>query len=76
MRVTGRLIEPAQSREGAIGVTEVEKDKILQILRDRGEYARAQWVDRQLPQRVDLDKNADLLATLRISPSQLTDPLV
>ena len=74
MGVTGRLIEPAQSREGAIGVTEVEKDKILQILRDRGEYARAQWVDRQLPQRVDLDKNAGLLATLRISPSQLTDP--
>jgi hypothetical protein len=55
-------------------MTEVDKDKILQILRDRGEYARAQWVDRQLPQRVDLDKNAGLLATLRISPSQLTDP--
>ncbi len=55
-------------------MTEVDKDKILQILRDRGEHARAQWVDRQLPQRVDLEKNAGLLATLHISPSQLTDP--
>jgi hypothetical protein len=54
-------------------MTEVDKDKILQILRDRGEYARAQWVDQQLPQRVDLEKNAGLLATLHISPSQLTD---
>jgi len=55
-------------------MTEVDKDKILQILRDRGQDARAQWVDRQLPQRVDLDKNAGLLATLLISPSELTDP--
>ena len=55
-------------------MTEVDKDKILQILRDRGEHARAQWVDRQLPQRVDVEKNAGLLATLHISPSQLTDP--
>jgi len=55
-------------------MTEVDKDKILQILRDRGEHARAQWVDQQLPQRVDVEKNAGLLATLHISPSQLTDP--
>ena len=55
-------------------MTEVDKEMILQTLRDRGEYARAQWVDRQLPQLVDLDKNAGLLATLHISPSQLTDP--
>ena len=55
-------------------MTEVDKDKILQILRDRGQHARAQWVDRQLPQRVDLEKNVGLLATLHISPSELTDP--
>ena len=55
-------------------MTQVDKDKILQILRDRGEHARAQWVDQQLPQRVDLEKNVGLLATLHISPSQLVDP--
>jgi hypothetical protein len=55
-------------------MTEVDKDRILQILRDRGQHARAQWVDRQLPQRVDLEKDVGLLATLHISPSDLTDP--
>jgi hypothetical protein len=55
-------------------VTEVDKQKILQILRDRGLDARAEWVDRQLPARVDLDKNAGLLATLHISPADLADP--
>lgn len=60
-------------RQGA-GITEVDKGKILQILRDRGLHARAEWVDRQLPQRVDLEKNAGLLATLHISPSELADP--
>ena len=55
-------------------MTEVDKRKILQILRDRGLQARAEWVDRQLPERVDLEKNAGLLATLDISPSDLADP--
>jgi hypothetical protein len=55
-------------------VTDVDKQKILQVLRDRGLYARAEWVDRQLPARVDLEKNAGLLATLQISPADLADP--
>jgi hypothetical protein len=58
---------------GAI-VTDVDKQRILQVLRDRGQYARADWVDRQLPARVDLEKNAGLLATLHIVPSDLADP--
>ena len=33
-------------------MTEVHKRKILQILRNRGLHARADWVDRQLPERV------------------------
>jgi hypothetical protein len=31
-------------------------------------------VDRQLPERVDIERNAGLLATLQISPAELTDP--
>jgi hypothetical protein len=59
---------------GLTVMTEVDKQKILQVLRDRGLYVRAEWVDRQLPARVDLDKNAGLLATLHISPADLADP--
>ena len=55
-------------------MTEVDKQRILRVLRDRGLDARAEWVDRQLPERVDLDKNAGLLATLHISPADLADP--
>jgi hypothetical protein len=67
-------IELPVPQGGRLGMTEVDKRKILQILRDRGLHARAEWVDRQLPERVDLDKNAGLLATLHISPADLTDP--
>ena len=55
-------------------MTEVHKRKILQILRNRGLHARADWVDRQLPERVDLDRNAGLLAPLHISASDLAEP--
>jgi hypothetical protein len=54
-------------------MTEVDKQKILQVLRERGLHARAEFVDRQLPERVDLDKNAGLLATLNIRPADLAD---
>jgi hypothetical protein len=54
-------------------MTEVDRQKILQVLRDRGLYARADWTERQLPTRVDLNKNAGLLATLHISPADLDD---
>jgi hypothetical protein len=67
-------VELRVPRRGLTIVTEVDKQRILQVLRDRGLHARAEWVDRQLPARVDLEKNAGLLATLHIRPSDLADP--
>jgi hypothetical protein len=49
----------------------VEKAEILAILRSRGLHARADWVDRTLPEVVDTDKNAALLQTLNIDPAAL-----
>jgi hypothetical protein len=60
--------------KGMIIMTEVDKQRILQVLRDRGLHARAQWAERELPDRVDLERNAGLLATLHISPADLADP--
>ena len=54
-------------------MTEVDKQRILQVLRDRGLHARAQWAERELPDRVDLERNAGLLATLHISLADLAD---
>jgi hypothetical protein len=49
----------------------IEKAKILQILRQRGQDTRAEWVDRELPAEVDTDDHAGLLATLRLTPTDL-----
>jgi hypothetical protein len=51
----------------------IDKSKILDALRRRGQYARADWVDRELPDRVDTVRNAGLLATLNLDPADLTD---
>lgn len=52
---------------------EIDKVKILQALRDRGQHTRADWVDRELPDRVDTDRHAGLLATLGLDPAKLAD---
>lgn len=50
---------------------EIDKAKVVELLRRRGLDDRAAWVDRQLPARIDVDQNAGLLATLKIDPSEL-----
>jgi hypothetical protein len=50
----------------------VSKAAIVATLRSRGLGARADWVDRELPELVDADKNAGLLATLNINPADLS----
>jgi hypothetical protein len=51
----------------------IDKDRILDALRRRGQHARADWVDRTLPARVDTVRNAGLLATLELNPADLCD---
>lgn len=49
----------------------IEKRRIVEILRSRGLHARADWVDRQLPEEVDTYDNASLLARLELTPAVL-----
>jgi len=51
----------------------IEKEKILAILRGRGQDARAEWVDRELQDEVDTDRHAGLLVTLRLTPADLAE---
>jgi hypothetical protein len=53
---------------------EIDKTRVVELLRERGLDDRALWVDRTLPDRIDVSKNAGLLATLHINPSELEDP--
>lgn len=54
------------------GVTTVDKARILAALREKGQDARAEFVDRQLPEIVDLASNAGLLRTLGLDVAELT----
>ena len=52
---------------------EIDKVKIVNWLRGRGQHLRADWVDRELPDRVDTFSHAGLLATLGFDPADLAD---
>jgi hypothetical protein len=54
-------------------LSQVDKRKIIDALRRRGQPIRAEWVDRELPDRVDTVRNAGLLATLGIDAVDLVD---
>ncbi|MBQ1009424.1 hypothetical protein KBX53_00315 [Micromonospora sp. M51] len=51
----------------------IARDRIVTALRDRGQQARADWVERELPERVDPAKHTGLLATLNLNPADLVD---
>jgi hypothetical protein len=49
----------------------IDKAGILSVLRCRGLHARADWVDRELPDLVDTYKNSALLKMLGVDPATL-----
>ena len=51
----------------------IDKQVILNALRDRGEDRRADWVDKELPDEVDTYVHAGLLAMLRLDPAELVE---
>jgi hypothetical protein len=50
---------------------ELPKDKIIELLRSRGENDKADRANDELPDRVDTDKHGDLLDKLGIDPGAL-----
>ena len=50
---------------------EIPKDKILELLRQRGDNDRAAEADRELPDQVDTDRDSGLLSKLGIDPKDL-----
>jgi hypothetical protein len=50
----------------------IDKAEIISVLRSRGLNARADWVDRELPELVDTYKNAALLRMLGVDPAGLS----
>ncbi len=50
---------------------QIDKQQILQMLRSRGDDAKAGQAESELPDQVDTDQHADLLGKLGINPADL-----
>jgi hypothetical protein len=50
----------------------IDKAEIIRVLRSRDLHDRADWVDKDLPELVDTDKNRALLAMLGVDPAAVT----
>jgi len=52
---------------------QVDRAEVVAILRSRGLHDRADWVERQLPQVIDTNKNGSLLRMLHIDSTDLLE---
>jgi hypothetical protein len=50
---------------------EIPKDKILELLRSRGDDDKADQADNELPDQVDTARDSGLLSKFGIDPSEL-----
>jgi DNA-directed RNA polymerase specialized sigma24 family protein len=51
----------------------IARHRIVSLLRQRGQQVRADWVERELPERVNSDEHTGLFAILRLDPADLAD---
>jgi hypothetical protein len=50
---------------------EIPKDKILGLLKQRGDHDKAEKAERELPQTVDTERDRSILDRLGIDPQDL-----
>ena len=50
---------------------QIDKDQIISFLRERGDDAKADQAEQELPGQVDTEQDAGLLSQLGIDPSDL-----
>ena len=51
----------------------ISKAAVLAVLHERGQHARADFVNRELPERIDPSRHGGLLATLHLDLDKLAD---
>jgi hypothetical protein len=54
---------------------EIPKENVLDLLRQRGEDDKTDEAERELPDRVDTERDSGLLSKLGIDPQDLTGGL-
>ena len=50
---------------------EIDKEMVLSFLRERGEQGKADEAARELPDRVDTERDSGLLARFGVDPGEL-----
>jgi hypothetical protein len=50
---------------------EIGREELVALLRERGLVDRAAWVERQMPERIDVDTSRALLAMLKVDVADL-----
>lgn len=50
---------------------EIPKDKILEMIKSKGDAGQAQQAEQELPDKVDSEKDSGLLAKFGIDPKDL-----
>ena len=53
----------------------IDKEQIIQLLRERGEHDKAQKAEQQLPQKVDHEEHQGLLQQFGVDPQELISKL-
>ena len=54
---------------------QIDKNKIMDMLRSKGDQPTTEQADKELPDKVDTDKDSGLLAKLGINPKDLMGTL-
>jgi hypothetical protein len=56
---------------GRRAAAQIPKDKILELIRSRGDHGQAAQAEPELPDQVDTDQDQSLLAKFGINPEDL-----
>jgi hypothetical protein len=54
---------------------QIDKQQIVNLLRDRGEHEKADQAEKQLPDKVDQDEHRDLFDRIGVDADDLTSTL-
>jgi hypothetical protein len=54
---------------------QIDKDQIIDFLRQQGQQDKAEQAQQELPDQVDTDQHADLLSRFNIDPKELLGKL-
>ena len=54
---------------------QIDKEQVLQLLRDNGQHEQADQAQQHLPEQVDTDQHADLLSRFNVDPKDLLNKL-